>query len=361
MVAAMRSKDEMRLGAIRLIKTTLKKHEVDSMKRWTNPWRYKSSARSSNSAANRPKCSAREAVRSWRTRKRGREGAERKDAVEQAQPARPLQRDGHHSIAAGVLFKNKEFKNLTNRGQPNPHSMLGTIKLYLDDDHCFEADASVMAIKPDALACDRTCFYPGGGGQPSDEGRISLSDGQVLEVASVYEDSEGCIWHATAGAVSMIGAPVRLTLNREKRVALSRYHTVLHILNTIALRDHAAWITGAQIGTDYSRIDFKWDGFSPSICAEMEAKVNAVIEANHRLKSFSISEDEFAQRPDLLRTLEVKPPVANGRVRVVAIEGFDEQACGGTHVLATKEIGRLSIFRSENKGRINKRLYVRLS
>ena len=241
--------------------------------------------------------------------------------------------------------------------------MAGTIKLYLDDDHCFETDASIIAIKAGALAFDRTCFYPGGGGQPSDEGRASLGNGQVLEIASVYEDAEARIWHVGQDTAppDLLGARVRLALNREKRIVLSRYHTVLHILNTIALRDHAAWITGAQIGTDYSRIDFKWDGFSPAVCTEVEAKANALIEANHALKSFSISEEEFAKRPDLLRTLEVRPPVVNGHVRVVAIAGFDEQACGGTHVLATKEIGRLSIFRSENKGRINKRLYVRLS
>ena len=88
--------------------------------------------------------------------------------------------------------------------------------------------------------------------------------------------------------------------------------------------------------------------------------VNAVLDANRPLKSYYISEDEFRRREDLLRTLEAKPPVMNGRVRVVEIEGFDAQACGGTHVPLTSNVGRLSIFRTENKGRINKRIYVRL-
>ena len=144
-------------------------------------------------------------------------------------------------------------------------------------------------------------------------------------------------------------------------MALMRYHTVLHILNTIALRDYQGWITGVQIGVAYSRIDFKLDHFSATVCHEMEQKVNAVIAGNHMIKSYAIPEDEFRRRgEDLLRTLEVKPPISHGQVRVVEIEGFDAQACGGTHVHSTTEAGKFSIFRTENKGRINKRLYIRL-
>ena len=143
-------------------------------------------------------------------------------------------------------------------------------------------------------------------------------------------------------------------------MALMRYHTVLHILNTIALRDYQGWITGVQIGVGYSRIDFKLEQFSATVCNEMEQKVNAVIAGNHMIKSYSIPEDEFHHREDLLRTLEAKPPISHGQVRVVEIEGFDAQACGGTHVYRTSEAGKFSIFRTENKGRINKRLYVRL-
>ena len=115
-----------------------------------------------------------------------------------------------------------------------------------------------------------------------------------------------------------------------------------------------------QIGVDYSRIDFKWEGYAPAVCGEPENKVNAVLRGNHSLKSYYIPEDEFHKREDLLRTLEVKPPVIGGRVRVVEIEGFDAQACGGTHASSTGELGRFSIFRTENKGKINKRLYIRL-
>ena len=139
-----------------------------------------------------------------------------------------------------------------------------------------------------------------------------------------------------------------------------RYHTVLHVLNTIALRDYNGWITGVQIGVEYSRIDFRVDGFSAATCAELERKVNAVLQENHALVAYNVPEEEFRRRDDLLRTLEAKPPVSHGQVRVVEIQGFDAQACGGTHVRTTSEVGRFSIFRTENKGKINKRLYVRL-
>jgi len=157
-----------------------------------------------------------------------------------------------------------------------------------------------------------------------------------------------------------VGQSVRLSLNRERRIALARYHTVLHVLNTIALRDHGGWITGVQIGVDHSRIDFKLDDLSAAVRTELERKVNAVLDGNHALKAYYISQDEFRTRDDLLRTLEAKPPVIGGQVRVVEIQGFDAQACGGTHVSATSEVGRFSIVRAENKGKINKRLHVRL-
>ena len=226
-----------------------------------------------------------------------------------------------------------------------------------------EADARVVGIREGAIATDQTCFYPGGGGQPSDEGTVTFEGGAVAPVSGAHADADGVIWHdlAVPPPSDAVGQAVRLAVNRERREVLARYHTVLHVLNTVALRDYSAWITGVQIGVDYSRIDFKWEGFSAALSAEVEAKVNAVLAADHRLRAYSLAEEEFASRPGLLRTLEVKPPVIGGRVRVVEIEGFDAQACGGTHVASTGEIGRFSIFRVENKGRINKRLYVRLS
>lgn len=241
--------------------------------------------------------------------------------------------------------------------------LAATKRLYLQDDHCFESEAMVIAVHGDEVAFDQTCFYPGGGGQPADEGFIILNNGDEIKVSSAYTDEDQVIWHVCDSAQSedLIGQQVRLNINGERRITLARYHTVLHVLNTIALRDYNGWITGVQIGEEHSRIDFKIEDFSASMAVELENKVNAVLREGHALKSYSITEDEFRNREDLLRTLDVKPPVVNGMVRVVEIEGFDAQACGGTHVNSTADVGYFTIFRTDNKGKKNKRFYVKLS
>jgi misacylated tRNA(Ala) deacylase len=171
------------------------------------------------------------------------------------------------------------------------------------------------------------------------------------------------IWHGCScgGDHGLVGAPASLAVDPVRRLALSRYHTVLHVLNTIALREHGAMMTGTQIAVDYARIDFRIEGFTPALRTELEGRVNAVLGAAHPIRAYSMPEGEFAARDDLRRTLDAAPPVVDGSVRVVEIVGFDAQACGGTHVPNTLDLGRFAIERSENKGRINKRLYVRLS
>jgi misacylated tRNA(Ala) deacylase len=220
----------------------------------------------------------------------------------------------------------------------------------------------VVEVSERALAFDRTCFYPGGGGQPADDGTARIGDDEPLAIVSAHADADEVVWHVTQSSppADLLGRPAKLIVNKARRLALTRYHTVLHVLNTIALRDYGGWITGVRIGVDQSRIDFKLDALSAALCAELEGKVNAVVAGAHAVKAYYVSEEEFRARDDLRRTLEARPPVSNGRVRVVEIEGFDAQACGGTHVETTSQVGRFAIVRTENKGRINKRLYVRL-
>ena len=242
-----------------------------------------------------------------------------------------------------------------------PMEAPATTRLYLRDDHCFETEATIVAVREKSLAFDQTCFYPGGGGQPPGEGSAIVA-GKAIEIASAHAGPDEIVWHITKSPCppNILGQTAKLILNRERRLVLMRYHTALHVLNTVALRDHGGWITGVQMAAEYSRIDFKLEGFSAAVCAELEKKVNRVLEEDHILKSYYITEEEFRKREDLLRTLVAKPPVSLGQVRVVEIAGFEAQACGGTHVRRTSEVGRFSIFRNENKGKINKRIYVRL-
>jgi len=200
-----------------------------------------------------------------------------------------------------------------------------TVRLYLRNNHCFENEATILAVNENLIAFDQSCFYPGGGGQPPDEGILKFSNGETIEIESVRSDSENVIWHVckTHPSEGLIGKSVHLIINQERRLALMRYHTVLHVLNTITLRDYGGWITGVQINPDYSRIDFKLEKFSPSVMIELEEKVNQVLSEDHLLQSYKISDMELQNRPDLLRTLKAKPPISQGQVRVVEIEGFD--------------------------------------
>ncbi len=239
--------------------------------------------------------------------------------------------------------------------------MIPTARLYLDDEQCLEAQAAVLAVRGSDLACDRSPFYPGGGGQPPDSGIALLADGTAVPVLAAQADGIGVVWHAcTYPPPVSAGQSLRLLVDGSRRRALSRYHTALHVLNTLVQRDYGGWITGAFITTGYARIDFNLEGFSPVVLAELEAGVNAVLSGNHPVKAHYLSQAEFEQRPELLRTRNVQPPVVGGRVRVVEIEGFEAQACGGTHVQHTAEVGRFTILRTENKGKNNKRLYVGL-
>jgi misacylated tRNA(Ala) deacylase len=238
-----------------------------------------------------------------------------------------------------------------------------TEHLYLDDGDVFAADARVLAVQAEALACDRTCFYPGGGGQPPDQGVIDVDGMGSIPIVSVRAEDDGTVWHVGGAPVSpeAVGRAARLSIDRARRLMLTRYHTVLHVLNTTALRTYAGWITGVQIGVDYSRIDFTLEDFSAAVVADLQARVNAVLAEDHALAASYIPEAEFRARDDLRRTLIAEPPIVEGRVRIVTIAGFDAQACGGTHVHSTRDVGQLSIFRTENKGRRNKRLYLRLT
>ena len=97
-----------------------------------------------------------------------------------------------------------------------------TKRLYLEDDHCFEAEAVVVAVRENSVAFDQTCFYPGGGGQPPDEGSVTLQSGEILEILSAHSDPDDVIWHLSKSQPpsDLVGQPAKLMLNKERRLAL---------------------------------------------------------------------------------------------------------------------------------------------
>ncbi len=230
---------------------------------------------------------------------------------------------------------------------------MSTLRLYLHDDQCVATTATVQSVVEGAFTVDQSPFFVGGGGQPCDIGSIA---GIAIDGVSV--DSEDWVWHQSAAVVT-VGQQVELLVDAPRRAILSRYHTALHVLNTLAMQHYQAWITGAQMTADYARIDFAMTWLDPVVLADLEQRMNETLAANHAVRAYTMPAEAFGQRPDLIRTLNVKPPVYHGVVRIVEIVGFDGQACGGTHVRNTHEVGACTIFKSENKGKQNKRLYVR--
>lgn len=230
-----------------------------------------------------------------------------------------------------------------------------TIRLHLGDPYLRAFDAVIVEAASGACALDRTAFHAGGGGQPHDRGVLIVA-GEALPVTAIREDEAGRVWHEI-GRDLPAGTPVHGELDWPYRHALMRHHGLMHVVNTVARDRLGGLITGVQLGPERSRIDLKLDGFTRERIPELEAAVNEVIARDLAVRSSVISEEEFRHRPELIRTLNVLPPVSEGMVRVVEIVGFDAQACGGTHVHSTVEIGRARIERFDNKGKDNKRFY----
>lgn len=228
-----------------------------------------------------------------------------------------------------------------------------TERIYLHDDQCVQATTVVTAVAPGMFATVASPFFVGGGGQPADIGWVD-----DVPITAITVDANDTVWHHSRDPLQ-VGQSVTLAVDALHRTVVSRYHTVLHILNTLALQRYNAWLTGAAITPTYGRIDLAIAQLDAEMLADLDATMNAVIAANHAVRAYQMPATEFAARPDLLRTINVQPPVYYGQVRVVEIEGFDAQACGGTHVRQTRDIGPCQIYKTENKGKQNKRIYVR--
>jgi misacylated tRNA(Ala) deacylase len=232
-------------------------------------------------------------------------------------------------------------------------------KLYLEDPYQREFEAEVIGSADGWCTLSRTAFYPGGGGQPADRGRLVVK-GEALVVGEVREDGAGEVWHRVERDLAP-GTAVHGEIDWPHRHALMRAHALMHVVNTVARDRFGGVITGVQLGPERSRIDFKLPAFARDRIPELEGLVNEVLARDLPVTSTTISAEELERRPGLVRTLEVKPPVIDGRVRVVEIVGFDAQACGGTHVHATGEVGSARVTRFDNKGKDNKRFYWELA
>jgi misacylated tRNA(Ala) deacylase len=233
-----------------------------------------------------------------------------------------------------------------------------TEQLYQTDSYLKEFEATVTATDGQAVALDRSAFYPAGGGQPNDEGTLTWPGGSA-NVAQVKKQGAD-VWHTLEGDVPPEGTPVRGVLDWERRYKLMRTHTALHVLCGVVWRDYGALVTGGNMEPLKGRMDFEFETMHKELVAEIEASVNAEIEKGHPVRVAILPRDEAFQIPDLIRTkINLLPPQIQ-EVRTVEIVGLDLQADGGTHVANTSEVGRVRVVDYKSKGAINKRIYIEL-
>ena len=234
---------------------------------------------------------------------------------------------------------------------------MATEALFRDDAYLAEATATVVAVNErGGVVLDRTIFYPTGGGQPGDSGLIVPADGAPLTIATTVKgEAPGEIVHVPAPdqPLPAVGTPVTLRLDWGRRYRHMRMHSCMHLLS--ALLPYP--VTGGQIAADKGRLDFDMDGAAPDREALTE-KLLALIAADDPVTTEWITDEGLAARPELVKTMAVKPPTGTGRVRLVRIEGRDLQPCGGTHVRRTGEIGQVAVLKIESKGRQNRRVSV---
>ena len=230
--------------------------------------------------------------------------------------------------------------------------------LYQTDSYLQEFKATVVEVKGAQVALDRTAFYPHGGGQPCDTG-VLLVSGQQLSVLRTRQE-KGVVWHQVEGDPPPVGTPIVGQIDWERRYQLMRTHTALHILCGVIWRDYGAPVTGGNMKPLRARMDFELEHMSATFAEDIEARINAEVEAARPVKITILPREDAFRIPDLIRTKINLLPERITQVRTVEIVGLDLQADGGTHVTNTREVGPIHVVGHESKGRINKRLRVEL-
>jgi misacylated tRNA(Ala) deacylase len=231
--------------------------------------------------------------------------------------------------------------------------------LFRDDAYASSCPARVVAVDAHGIRLDRTVFYPTGGGQPGDTGVLRLADGTAIAIADAIKGAAADeVIHVPApgAALPQPGAEIIAEIDWNRRHRLMRMHTCLHLLCAVV----PGAVTGGQVADGRGRLDFDVPGSSLDKEA-IAAALNRLIAEGHAVAPRWIDDAELAARPELVRTMSVKPPTGSGRVRLLEIAGVDLQPCGGTHVRNTAEIGPVEIGKIENKGRQNRRVNVALA
>jgi len=236
--------------------------------------------------------------------------------------------------------------------------MAATELLYLTDAYLRSFTARVVDVDAEGrrVALDRTAFYPTGGGQPHDTGTLAAAP-----VVDVRKDGD-LVWHTLGGeaALPSVGDEVEGEVDWERRHALMRTHTALHVLCGVIWNEWGKAVTGGNMEPLSARMDFEFDPLPEGFGPRVEELVNAELAADRTIEVSFLPRDTAVHDEDLIRTKVNLIPESVREIRVVDIVGLDKQADGGTHVASTSEVGRIRVTKTESKGKGNKRLRVRI-
>ena len=228
--------------------------------------------------------------------------------------------------------------------------------VFRDDAYARACRARVVAVTPAGIELDRTVFYPTGGGQPGDTGLLRRADGTTVRIAgAVKGEGAQAVLHLSAPGEPQLspGEEVEAALDWERRYRHMRFHTALHLLCAVV----PAPVTGGQVAEDKARLDFDIE-MERLVKEAIEESLNRLVAEGHAVRPRWIPDAELDARPELVRTMSVKPPRGLGGVRVLEIEGVDLQPCGGTHVADTREVGRLAVVKIRSEGARNRRVVL---
>ena len=234
-----------------------------------------------------------------------------------------------------------------------------TERLDLLDSTLREWQATVLDVDDNGIVLNRSAFYPGGGGQPPDHGVLLWSGVQTAIVGARRGDDIRLI-PADGDPIPPPGTPVRGALEDERRTALMRTHSGLHLLSGVVFRDFGALVTGSNMDPLTGRLDFNLEEVPPGFKEAVEDACNVEVTADRAIEAYELSRAEAFEIPDIIRTATNLLPAEIEIVRIVDINGLDVQADGGTHVASTQQIGAIRVLKVENKGKGFRRIRVAL-
>lgn len=235
-----------------------------------------------------------------------------------------------------------------------------TERLELTDASLREWEASVVASDPElGIVLDRSAFYPGGGGQPPDHG-VLLWGGVQTRIVDARKGDEQFLVPAEGDPIPPVGTHVRGAIEDERRTALMRTHSGLHLLSGVVFRDFGALVTGSNMDPLSGRLDFNLDEVPAGFKESVEAAINAEVRLDRGITAYELPREEAFAIPDIIRTATNLLPPTIEIVRIVDINGLDVQADGGTHVASTALIGQMRVLKVENKGKGFRRIRIAL-